>query len=98
MNWKFYPLCADSAGGWTQETQKVLQICGKRVEKAKRSAAMNLWRQHLATALQKENHCVLISKINNCLGDGPHWSNWNTCDETYVSKMEVQMLDLISGI
>lgn len=97
-NWKFYPLCADSAGGWTQETQKVLQTCGKRVDKEKRGVAMNLWRQHLATALQKENDRVLISKVNCCLGDGPHWLNWNMNEESYVDKMEVQTLDLIPGI
>lgn len=99
-SWGFHPLSADSAGGWTKDTQSVLQTCAKRVPKEKKGQATgtNLWRQRLAVVLKNENCTVMVSEVNACLGDGPPWQNWDFADEAYVDTIDANELDLIPGL
>ena len=92
-SWQFFPLCADSAGGWAAKAQDVLHVCKLQLAPERRAAAVSLWRQRLAVALQQEGFRILKDKVSAALG-GP-FEGWLEEGSPWVDPLSEVNLDML---
>jgi len=92
--WKFRPLCADTAEGWTKAAMGVLQQCAERIDKERRGGMVALWRQRLSVALQREGFRIMRLKVAAALGTPE--LGWT--DGVEPGELSVDDIDCVPGV
>ena len=83
----------DSAGGWAAKAQDVLHVCKLQLAPERRAAAVSLWRQRLAVALQQGGARIIRDKVAAALGSP--FVGWLEEEHAWVAPLGEADLDML---